>query len=480
MPVSVVYNAEPTASMFHGDDDFVRSMMGPIGSGKSVACVCEVFNRAMCQAPFNGVRRSRWAICRNTFPELKSTTIKTCEDWWPREICTWRYGSPIEAFLEFPLPDGTRVELEVNFIALDSYQDVKKLKSLELTGGWMNEASEMSRAVLDMLTGRVGRYPAKKDGGPSWSGIILDSNPPDDDSWYYKLFEIEKPKGYKHYKQPPALLKTGKGYVPNPAAENIQNHALGYDYYLRQVPGKDDDWIKVFIMGEYGSVEDGKPVFPEFSESLHVGDDSLSPVTGLPLIIGMDFGLDPCAVISQVTPRGQLLILDELVSKGMGVRQFIDTIFKPHIQNFYKGHTLQIYGDPAGNQRSQANERTCFEELKAAGFDAKAASSNNAFIARREAVAGFLNRLTDGKPGFVLHPKCDYLRKALRGRYKYERVKTANDERYKNVPVKNHYSHISDALQYLCLAIDKGRKRSRATGVRTGKQYRPASSIAGY
>lgn len=74
---------------------------------------------------------------------------------------------------------------------------MKKLKSLDLTGAWINEASELPKAVLDMATGRVGRYPSKMQGGASWSGIIMDTNSPDDDHWYYALAETNRPDGYE-------------------------------------------------------------------------------------------------------------------------------------------------------------------------------------------------------------------------------------------------------------------------------------------
>lgn len=81
---------------FHADDSFVRGIMGPIGSGKSVACVIEIISRALRQAPNqDGVRRTRWAVIRNTYPELTSTTIKTWMDWLPVSQCPIVYSSPL-------------------------------------------------------------------------------------------------------------------------------------------------------------------------------------------------------------------------------------------------------------------------------------------------------------------------------------------------------------------------------------------------
>ena len=63
---------------FMKDNTFFRGIRGPVGSGKSVSCCVEIFRRALAQEPNkNGLRRSRWAIIRNTNPQLKTTTIKT-------------------------------------------------------------------------------------------------------------------------------------------------------------------------------------------------------------------------------------------------------------------------------------------------------------------------------------------------------------------------------------------------------------------
>ena len=139
------------------------------------------------------------------------------------------------------------MQLEILFIALDRPDQVKKLLSLELTGGWINECREVPKAVLDGLTSRVGRYPDINDGGASWSGVIMDTNPMDEDHWYYRVAEEETPVNWEFFRQPPALLQTQNGYRGNPNAENIRNLSKGYDYYLDMIAGKNREWIKVYV-----------------------------------------------------------------------------------------------------------------------------------------------------------------------------------------------------------------------------------------
>lgn len=460
MDITLDYVPSLTLHAFHRDDSFVRGVMGPIGSGKSVAMVSEIVNRAGQQKPGkDGVRRSRWAIIRNTYPELKSTTIKTWSEWVNERFCPITFGAPITGHLAGIVEDpvtGERsgLDAEIIFLALDTPRDVKKLLSLELTGAWVNEAREVARPVVDMLTGRVGRYPALRDGGPSWSGIILDSNPPDDDHWWYKLAEVEKPDGWRFWEQPPAIIRGPTGaWIGNPAAENVQNHALGYDYWLRQIPGKSDEWIRVYLEGRYGTIIDGRPVWPEYSDQVHCSESSLDPFRGLPIILGWDFGLTPACVFCQLTLRGQLRVLHECCSNGIGIRDFARLAVKPVLASKFGGMTVKSWGDPAGAQRSQVDERSCFDELAAQGIPIEPASTNT-FTARREAVAGFLTRLSDGKPAFQVSPECVNLRKALKGKYYLQRVEVTGEERFKDEPAKNIYSHVAEALQYAALSVD--------------------------
>ena len=452
------YPPGPACESFHLDGSFVRGLMGPVGSGKSTACCYEILVRGVQQQPGpDKIRRSRWAALRNTYPELKSTTIKTWMDWM-KDIAVMKWDTPITSTIAIDnIGDGTGVEIEVLFIAIDRPEDVNKLRSLELTGAWINEASEMDKSVLDMCTQRIGRYPSKRVGGPSWTGVIMDTNPPDDDSWWYKLAEEDRPKGYKFFRQPGGLMQdldeksdTHMEYIPNPRAENIQNHSLGYQYYLNQVAGKTEDWIKVFLLGDYGTTMDGKPVYPEWNDKDHFSSNSLMPVDGMPVILSFDFGLTPACVFLQMSPKGQLLILDELVSEDMGIRQFYSEVVRPFILQKYSRHRIEAVGDPAGNIRAQTDEKTCMQELLSMGLICEPAPTNE-FLARRESVAFFLQRLSSSGPGFILGPDCKMLRKGFNGGYRYERIRASGTTKFKDRPVKDKFSHVHDALQYGCL-----------------------------
>lgn len=239
------------ASRFFKSDSRRRVLLGPFGSGKSVACCVEIFRRARMQKPSpDGVRRTRWAIVRNTYPDLKNTTVKTWKDWWGDDFGPFVNVAPFVHNMRVPQPDGTVVECEVIFLALDDAADAKKFLSLELTGIYFNEVRELKREVVEAGDGRLGRYPSMKDGGPSWYGMIADSNMPDEDHWLYELAEGKATEGWEFFKQPGGVIKVDDKWVQNPVAENVKNLTPGY--YTGQIAGKSDEWIAVHLAAEYG------------------------------------------------------------------------------------------------------------------------------------------------------------------------------------------------------------------------------------
>lgn len=468
----------PTILKFHKSQAFVRGIMGPIGSSKSTACAMEILRRAKMQRPSpDGIRRTRWAIVRNSYPELKTTTIKTWTQWVPAQYGKLTYDSPITHHIK-----SGDLDMEVFFIALDKPDDVKKVLSLELTGVWFNEAREVSKAIVDAMTGRVGRYPNKMlsppvpeenfEGGCSWYGIMLDTNPCDDQHWWYQLAEGETPEGWDFFKQPSGT---------SPEAENLKN--LPSSYYKRLMAGKDEDWIKVYVHGEYGVVTEGKPVFPSYRDSVHCAPEEFEPLPDLPILIGMDFGLTPAAILGQKLYDGRWLIFDEFVTgvgKSNGANQVEEScgltrfkyLLRTYIATKYPSHNIEgveiAWGDPAGNAKDQ-DENTAYDIINADkedSWDTKPAPTND-LSARREVVINCLGRMIDGKPGILISPRCQYIRKGFAGGYHFAMVRTGGDEMYHEAPRKNKFSHPHDGLQYLLLgggeyAVTTNRDRKRA------------------
>ena len=522
----IKYKAGPTARAFHNSDKVVRGFMGPVGNGKSVACINEMLRLAMLQWPnANGVRKSRWAVIRNTNPELRTTTLNTWKQWIPEEIAPVVMHPLITTKLIQEIKnDGTSIEMEVIFLALDKPDDVKKLLSLELTGIFINETREIPYAVVKGARERIGRYPAVidgykdvykdgeliydapklldengnvqiEDGEPLYApcrrkALLMDTNPPDTDHWWYQLAEEGCLKGSKNvelaqqqtseifefFRGPAPLLDKGNGvYVPNPVAENIKFLPGGFQYYLDMIAGNNEDHINVQVLGNYGAIKDGLPVFPLYHDSIHLmsGDRDLMPIKGLDICLGWDFGLTPACIIGQMTDTGQVRIIKELVSENLDVRRFARDVVKPFLSNklndFRIGFSL---ADPAGNNRGEGEGKASIGILNDdyidnddgdivqplnMGFETEPAPTNDP-TKRLDAVNIFLSKVIEGgEHGFVLAKRCQTLRKGFNGGYKYKRIAVGgSSEKYKDKPDKDKYSHPHDALQYLCLGFASG------------------------
>lgn len=394
------------------------------------------------KSPIDGKRHARFAIIRNTYPELKTTTIKTFHAWIPPEVGKYRDEGPPTQYIV-----DKDVDIEVMFVALDRPQDVRKLLSLELTAAWINEAREVPKAILDGLTARVGRFPDLKHGGCVAPQIMMDTNPPDTDHWWYRLAEEETPEGWEFFSQPSGLsdeAENSEGLSAMPGGR--------HGYYTRASQGKDQNWVKVYVRGNYGFVLDGKPVYPEYNDQFHIGPVTYSP--RLQTHVGLDFGLTPAAVLFQVDALGRHWVFDELVTEDMGARRFGELLKKKLAE--YEVANCTITGDPAGDIRAQTDESTPFEILSAVGVKAKPAHTND-FVKRRDAVGMVLSRLVDGKPGITIDPRCKSFRKAMAGAYCYRRLQVSGREQFRDVPDKGPYSHVAEAYQYGCLGAGEGK-----------------------
>jgi hypothetical protein len=438
-------NFEParTSAQFMQSDAKMRVLMGPVGSGKSVTCCFEIIRRASQQEPdANGIRRSRCAVVRETVRQLSDTTIKTFLDWFPPGQC----GTFRKTTKTYFLSIGD-VECEIMFRALDDADDVANLNSLELTFAWFNECRDIAPEIVDAMSKRVGRFPSNKDGGPTWHGMWCDTNPPTMDTWWYYQMEHIDPEdgvsyndnGWDVYKQP-----SGR----SPDAENIANLPEGY--YDTQ--GRSEEYIRVFIDGEYGLSSAGMPVYKYFRTDYHMAKGHLDYFTNRPVLVGMDLGLTPAAVIGQKDPRGRVLILAEAVSFDMGIQRFVRSMLKPLLYEYFPECSVHVITDPAGVQRAQTDERSAIDIIKQEGLSVIPASTNKV-TARINAVDEYLMRHVDGDSAFLVDPSCTALKSAMMGGYRYKMMK---GDMGGDTIEKNKHSHIAEALQYLMLHIEGG------------------------
>lgn len=458
------FNAPPTVGAFMSSTAFVRIILGPVGSGKSTGCLMELVRRAAQQAPGpDGFRRTRWAIVRQTLQQIKQTVLKEFYT-WIEPITTFKV-SENTIYLEFD-----DVKAEIHLIPLDDEQDQRRLLSLQLTGAWVNEFPEIDPAIIPSLCGRLGRYPSQAQGGPSWFGLIMDGNFPNEGGLWHELLEMKLPPDYELFKQPGGLDED---------AENIENLPGGYEYYHRLARGQSDEWVRRYVHAKYGNDPSGLAVFRDsYTHEFH-SVDSLDPIPGLPLLVGQDFGRNPWSVICQLDHRGRFLVLEEVEGTNVGLEMHLLLNLRPILmQERYMGMPIAIIGDPSGVAKSNLSEESCFDLLKREGFMAFPAPTND-IDPRLRAVEAYLLQQIGGKGMFLIdRHRCPVTVQAMRGGYRYSKMKGGQT---KPTPDKNHYSHPMDSLQYAALAAHGGMVQGKIMQrLRRTPPSRPAFSASAW
>lgn len=446
MDIRYSYRDAPTLARFAESNARIRGINGPFRSGKSSASVAEIVRRGVMQRPGpDGASRTRWIVVRNTFSQLEDSTIQTTFMWLPPEhfgkYTQHNHTYKVTALRGPPStehPDGCPCEIEIWFRALDRPDHVRNLLSVECTGAWFNEAREIPWTIIEAMDGRIGMYPSKQMGGPTWFGMWLDTNPPDTESDWYKFFEDpDEPHDPGHVR----IFQQPSGLAPN--AENLSN-LPNPNYYTELARGKRPEWIKVYIEGKYGFLVEGKPIYPDFSDHLHLTD--ADPMPGIPIRRGWDYGLTPACTFSQLWPDGRFFTFDEMVSKDLSIDRFTDDV-NEHCKRAFRGEVVfEDWGDPAGNQRAQTDARTCFDIQRAKGVSIEGSEQNPQL--RWEAVSKPLRTIVNGKPQFMLHRRCKKLHKGFLGGYHRRQLKVSGATRYAESAEKNEFSHVHDALQY--------------------------------
>jgi len=425
----------------------VSAIMGPVGSAKTSTCLWKGVYAACRQAPspLDGVRYFKLGVIRDTYRQLRKTTLASWHNWFPKTLGHWSGEEPATHRMRFQVPGVGMVDYAVEFMAMGENAAEAVLRGWEGSALYLTEADLLAPEVLFYGLDRLGRYPGGGHGTASWRGVWMDYNAPDFENWVYDLMDAARPEGWAFFRQPSGF---------SAAAENRQNLPEGY--YDNAAKGRPDWYVRRYIRNEYGYSREGLPVYPEFQDGLHMAGGPLQPNPLRPLILGADAGGTPALTIRQREADGQWRVLDELAcapDEITGPRRF-GQMLNRLLRERYAGwdpRAISGWADPsaAWGADEKAGEKHWIRILSdETGIRFRPAPGNNDPTLRREAVRRSFTTLIDGEPGILIDPRCTMLRKAYNGGFRFR--KKANGERdYK--PEKNHASHLAEADQYAAL-----------------------------
>lgn len=431
------YAPSPTVREFMLSEKLVKCLVGPLGSGKSMGAIVELFRRMCEQQPdARGIRPTRFAVVRNTFAQIRDTTLADITEYFGQYF---EYKASASTIIwDFALPDKTRVRSDWLLMPLERPEDSRKLLSLNLTGAWVEECREVEYSIVAALLGRIGRFPSATRIRPTWQGLIMTSNPWSEGSEYFTHFVISKPEDWDLFRQPGGL---------EPTAENVEN--LPPNYYERLMDGASEEFIKVHVHGLWGDDLFGRAVYQaSFRPDWHLTTETLQLNPLRPVLVGLDFGRQPAAVITQETVMGEILCFEEVVATDQGLYGYLESCLMPVLRERYGSARIFVVGDPAGVARSGLREESAFSMLEEFGLAAIPAPTND-IAPRLQAVEKLLLKSVAGHPALIVsRGHCPMLAEGfLRGyRYKKRRDGSLTPE-----PDKNEFSHPHDAMQYAAL-----------------------------
>ena len=203
-------------------------MVGGYGSAKTYGASLKL-HRLIEKYP-----ESRWAIIRRVHKHLKATTQVTFDTMTPQWALKTRNDQ-----------DGTREFLngsKVQFLGLDTEGSMGVLQGLEINGAFVDQAEEISEKVWDTIDARVGRWTKLPKMPPRY--LFATANPTDELHWLYERFSEESPQR-EQWK--------AKGYECI-VADSRSNKFLP-QANLDILLGKDDEFQRRFVRGEWGNPE---------------------------------------------------------------------------------------------------------------------------------------------------------------------------------------------------------------------------------
>ncbi|OYX62727.1 MAG: hypothetical protein B7Y88_13825 [Sphingomonadales bacterium 32-64-17] len=467
----------PISDAFLRSRAFVKIIIGPVGSGKTMTALRALRQVGQKQGGAmnpNGVyvRKARVGVIRETYPNIEKNTLPSWFDIHPQSEGRFTFKAPFTHKLTLILGLDPKTgkpndicEFEVEFRAIGDRSVEEACRGWQVVAVMVDEADLQPPELLAFLSGRVGR------GGIDTSlmvdpQIILSLNAPYIDNWVYGL-AIEKNIGeIVDQKLLDALgdrellevfIQPGGR---EPVAENLHNLPAGY-YDIQAALNKHrPDYVARMIDNKFVPMQHGQPVNPQFDYQEHVRKLEWDP--SRQLTIGLDQGLNAAGAFTQRTPESGLRTLREAVMlredgslAKVGARAFGQLLRFTINEHFpeLRPHMVRVVADPAAWSASD-NEDTQRDWVrmvkKEIGLPIAKARTNKPALRN-----GAIWQAMDMRGGYAIDESCKHLIRGHLGGYRYMKANMSDGEKRGHLRIADTaYTHICDAEQYAAMEGD--------------------------
>lgn len=263
--------------------------IGGIGSGKSLIGCITVLHWAL-------MYPGDYLICRQFMPELKDTTYRTFLDICPPELIEENRVADMR--IKIKTPSG-----KSSWVIFRQLEEPEKLRSLNLSGFYIDEANQVSEEAFMLLQGRLRGSGVRKG--------ILTTNPKGHDWLYHWFFQKD------HLRD--QVSKDNYYLIKAPSTENIHLP----DGYLQSVMASwDDARIQREIQGSFDAFEG--QVYSDFRRDVHVVRPFRIP-SNWERHIRIDHGYrNPAAVLFfAISPDGECYCYKELYVREWLIKEIV-------------------------------------------------------------------------------------------------------------------------------------------------------------
>lgn len=398
--------------------------VGGVGSGKTLIGCITVLSWAV-------LHPGEYLIARQHYPELRDTTRATFFDICPPELIKENRAADNVVYIH-SAGGGTS---KILFRPLEEYD---KLRSLNLSGFYIDEANQVSEEAFNLLQTRL-RNPSGLRKG------ILTTNPKGHDwvyRWFFKKDHIQRDE-----------IKDLFCLIKAPSTENIH---LPEGYVETMLATWSDDRIKREIYGSFDAFEG--QVYTEFSREVHVVKPFRVP-TSWARYAGVDHGYrnPACWLWIAVDGDGDIYVYREFYESEWKIREICETgkDGRPSVRQMMGKEKIEgAYIDPSTLARRGKDGRSDLDwyfEYLPKGFPLLKA--NNQKQAGIDRVKTLLKPDAEGKPKLYIFDTCtNLLEEMVKYRYAELAPSQMGKQNEKEEPQKVD-DHAMDALRYVCMAM---------------------------